>query len=310
MSSKGTSFVVCRRDHLFMTQLRQKNSSNASRKFWVQLLAFAALALLFYLKPRIESWVQAQQRGPVSAESTADDSTTGAEDAGQAANSTEETSSASVTGAEAASDSESSPKSSEPVIVASTKEQKPATTESKPAAPKKKSSGGSPIKKMERTPEKKRPELSAPEKNNPPPEDQGKEKSSDLGKLKEVDDNVFESTAGLVYVPGGAEGHRLKHVMQHAKDNPSKPVHGVFDGDRDEILAVIDEAFMKAKKGGSDVRSEKQNGRRIFTVNLRRRIGQVGGSEGERQGHPDCRFVRIVLENENEVISAYPSKSF
>jgi hypothetical protein len=202
------------------------------------------------------------------------------------------------------------PKSSEPVIVASAAEQKPATTESKPAAPKKKSNGGSPIRKMERTPEKKRPELSSPEKNNPPPEDQGKEKSSDLGKLKEVDDNVFESTAGLVYVPGGAEGHRLKHVMQHAKDNPSKPVHGVFDGDRDEILAVIDEAFMKAKKGGSDVRSEKQNGRRIFTVNLRRRIGQVGGSEGERQGHPDCRFVRIVLENENEVISAYPSKSF
>jgi hypothetical protein len=67
---------------------------------------------------------------------------------------------------------------------------------------------------------------------------------------------------------------------------------------------------MKAKKGDSDVRSEKQNGRRVYTVNLRRRIGQVGGSEGERQGHPDCRFVRIVLENENEVISAYPSKSF
>jgi hypothetical protein len=293
-----------------MTQLRQKSSPNAGRKFWVQLLAFAVLALLFYLKPRIESWVQAQQRGPASAESTADNSATAAEDAQETANSAEETSSASVTGAEAESDSESLPKSSEPVIVASAEEQKPATTESKPAAPKKKSNGGSPIRKMERTPEKKRPELSSPEKNNPPPEDQGKEKSSDLGKLKEVDDNVFESTAGLVYVPGGAEGHRLKHVMQHAKDNPSKPVHGVFDGDRDEILAVIDEAFMKAKKGGSDVRSEKQNGRRIFTVNLRRRIGQVGGSEGERQGHPDCRFVRIVLENENEVISAYPSKSF
>ena len=293
-----------------MTQLRQNTSSNASRRLWVQLLAFAALALLFYLKPRIESWGQAQQRGPVSAESTANDTATGTEDAGETANSTEETSSASVTAAEAASDSESSPKSSAPVIVASAEEQKPATTESRPAAPKKKSSSGSPIKKMERTPEKKRPELSSPEKNNPPPEDQGKEKSSDLGKLKEVDDNVFESTAGLLYVPGGAEGHRLKHVMQHAKDNPSKPVHGVFDGDRDDILAVIDEAFMKAKKGGSDVRSEKQNGRRIFTVNLRRRIGQVGGGEGERQGHPDCRFVRIVLENENEVISAYPSKSF
>jgi hypothetical protein len=295
-----------------MTQLRQKSSSNASRKLWVQLLAFAVLALLFYLKPRIESWVQAQQRGPASAELTADGMAPGAEDADETANSAEETSSASVTGAEAAakSESESPPKSSKPVIVASAEEQKPATTESRPAASKKKSGTSSPITKMERTPEKKRPELSSPEKNNPPPAEQETSKSSDLGKLKEVDDNVFESTAGLLYVPGGAEGHRLKHVMQHAKDNPSKPVHGVFDGDRDEILAVIDEAFMKAKKGGSDVRSEKQNGRRAYTVNLRRRIGQVGGSEGERQGHPDCRFVRIVLENENEVITAFPSKSF
>lgn len=295
-----------------MTQLRQKSSSNASRKLWVQVLAFVVLALLFYLKPRIESWVQAQQRGPVSAESTADGMAPGAEDAEVTANSAEEPSSASVTSTEAAakSESESSPKSSKPVIVASAEEQKPATTKSGPAAPSKKSGTSSSITKMERTQEKKRPELSSPEKNNPPPVEQETSKSSDLGTLKEVDDNVFESTAGLLYVPGGAEGHRLKHVMQHAKDNPSKPVHGVFDGDRDEILAVIDEAFMKAKKGGFDVRSEKQNGRRVYTVNLRRRIGQVGGSEGERQGHPDCRFVRIVLENENEVITAFPSKSF
>jgi cytoskeletal protein RodZ len=297
-----------------MTQLRQKTPSNASRKFWVQLLVFAALALLFYLKPRIESWVQAQQRGPVPAESNAVDSTSDADESAEReaspADKAEEKSSVTESDAAAKSDSEASQKSSNPVVVASAVDEKPSAAESKPAAPKKKSGGSSPIKKMERTPEKKRPELSAPEKNNPPPADEEKEKSSDLGKLREIEDNVFESTAGLLYVPGGAEGHRLKHVMQHAKDNPSKPVHGVFDGDRDEILAVIDEAFMKAKKGGSDVRSEKQNGRRVYTVNLRRRIGQVGGSEGERQGHPDCRFVRIVLENENEVITAFPSKSF
>ena len=297
-----------------MTQLRQNTSSNASRKFWVQLLVFAALALLFYLKPRIESWVQAQQRGSTSAEATSAESTSNTDETAEPEASTaenpEEKSSVTDADAGARSDSESNRESSKPVIVASAEEQKPATTESKPAAPKKKNGGSSPIKKMERTPEKKRPELSTPEKNNPPPADEEKEKSSDLGKLKEIEDNVFKSTAGLLYVPGGAEGHRLKHVMQHAKDNPSKEVHGVFDGDRDEILAVIDEAFMKAKKGGSDVRSEKQNGRRVFTVNLRRRVGQVGGAQGERQGHPDCRFIRIVLENENEVISAYPSKSF
>ena len=131
-----------------------------------------------------------------------------------------------------------------------------------------------------------------------------------LGKLREIRNNVFESTAGLRYVPGSADDHRLSHVMQHARDDATKPIHGVFDGKRDQILGVIDEAYQKAKKGGRDVRSENQNDRLVYTVYLGRRIGYMGGSEGERKGNPACRYVRIVLENENVVISAYPTKSF
>ena len=95
-----------------MTQLRQNTPSNASRKFWVQLLVFAALALLFYLKPRIESWVQAQQRGATSAESTAVDSTSDADEPAERydSGSNEVEANSSVTEAEAKSDSESSPK--------------------------------------------------------------------------------------------------------------------------------------------------------------------------------------------------------
>lgn len=130
-----------------------------------------------------------------------------------------------------------------------------------------------------------------------------------LGKLREIRNNVFESTAGLRYVPGSADDHRLRHVMQHARDNANKPIHGVFDGEREQILAVIDEAYQKAKKGGRDVRRENQNDRLVYTVNLGRRIGYMGGSEGERKGNPACRYVRIVLEDENVVISAYPTKN-
>lgn len=130
------------------------------------------------------------------------------------------------------------------------------------------------------------------------------------GQLREIRKNVFESAAGLRYVPGSADDHRLKHVMQHARDDSTKPVHGVFDGERDQILAVIDEAYLKAKKGGRDVRRENQNDRLVYTVNLGRRIGYTGGSEGERKGNPACRCVRIVLEDENIVISAYPTTSF
>ena len=131
-----------------------------------------------------------------------------------------------------------------------------------------------------------------------------------LGTLREIRRNVFESTAGLHYVPGSADDHRLRHVMQHAEDDLTKPIHGVFEGDRDQILAVIDEAWQKAGKADSDVRSEKQNDRRIYTVNLRRRIGYMGGSEGERKSNPECRYVRLVLENQNIVVTAYPVKSF
>lgn len=181
-----------------------------------------------------------------------------------------------------------------------------------PSSPKKTDSASkkSSVTKMDRVEPAQRRVPDDAEKNIPPPAAKDAASTSTLGKLKEIDDNVFESTAGLVYLPGSADGHRLRHVMEHAKDNTSKEIHGVYDGERDEILAVIDEAFTKAKKGGTDVRSEKQNGRRIYTVNLKRRIGQMGGQQGERQGNPECRYLRMVIENDVEVVTAYPTKSF
>lgn len=131
-----------------------------------------------------------------------------------------------------------------------------------------------------------------------------------LGELREIRNNVFESTAGLRYVPGSADGHRLRHVMQHAKDDLSKPKHGVFEGDRNQILAVIDEAYEKTKTGGKDVRKSEEGARTVYIVNLGRKIGYVGGSSGERSGNPDCRYVQLVLEDENVVITAYPTRSF
>lgn len=131
-----------------------------------------------------------------------------------------------------------------------------------------------------------------------------------FGQLREIRNNVFESPAGLFYVPGSSDNHRLRHVMQHAKDDTSKVIHGVFEGNRDQILAVIDEAWLKVQKSDRDVRSEEQNERFVHTVNLGRKIGYMGGSEGKRKGNPDCRYVRIILEDDNVVISAYPTKSF
>lgn len=134
---------------------------------------------------------------------------------------------------------------------------------------------------------------------------------SDVFPLEEIRPDVFESPAGLLYLPGSADGHRLQHIMKHAQDDVGKPIHGVFEGDRDSILAMIDEAFLKSKTAGPDVRSSVQNRRFICTVNLRRRIGYVGGAEAQSRGRrQECRFLRIVLENDREIITAYPTKSF
>lgn len=165
------------------------------------------------------------------------------------------------------------------------------------------------VSRMERDPPPKR--TAGGSANEAAPKKDGSTgQNPEWGKLKEIRNNVFESTAGLVYRSGSADGHRLKHVMQHAKDNTSKPVHGVFvgEGDREIVLAMIDEAFDKTKKNGNkDVRKEGQGERVVFTVNMKRPVGFMGGQEGERRGNPECRFIRIVLERDNEVISAFPT---
>jgi hypothetical protein len=121
-----------------------------------------------------------------------------------------------------------------------------------------------------------------------------------------VSEKGYISTAGLYYGTGGAEGHRLLHVMEHIRDAPDKPVHGVFTGTKEEFLAAIDEAWQLAQQGGSRVQLEMDAGRKIYTVNLQRRIGYVGGEAGERRGQPPCQRMRLVVEGENRVITAFP----
>ncbi|MEU0336380.1 RHS repeat-associated core domain-containing protein [Streptomyces sp. NPDC006193] len=47
--------------------------------------------------------------------------------------------------------------------------------------------------------------------------------------LADLGGGWYRSSEGLDYGPGSAEGHRITHVMQHTRDNPAKPAHGVFD---------------------------------------------------------------------------------
>ncbi len=124
--------------------------------------------------------------------------------------------------------------------------------------------------------------------------------------LVETSKDVFESPAGLIYRSGSADGHRLAHLMKHAQDNPGKPVHGVFVGKQNEILALLDEVWtLSQERGPPTVKTENQRGRTVITADLKRKVGYVGGQSGKRKGHPACKKVRLVLENKN-VITAYP----
>ena len=128
---------------------------------------------------------------------------------------------------------------------------------------------------------------------------------------RQIDSQKFQSTAGLLYVQGSADGHRLKHVLKHARDIPDKNIHDVFDGegDRDTILAWIDIAYEAGKKGGRGTKVERQGGRVVYTVKMSQRIGYVGGRAGRRDNFPECRYLRLVVQNGNEVVTAYPSRS-
>ena len=119
---------------------------------------------------------------------------------------------------------------------------------------------------------------------------------------------VYTSSAGLRYTRGSAQGHRLKHLMAHAVDEPNRPgQHGVFDNDDPSaVVALVDEAYLQAQ-AGRDTRTQNEDERIVYDVNLRRRIGYVGGQSGNRRNRPTAKHLRIVVEGDR-LITAFPIK--
>ena len=116
----------------------------------------------------------------------------------------------------------------------------------------------------------------------------------------------YVSPAGLRYTRGSKEGHRLKHLMAHARDEPNRPgQHGVFDSNvLAEVVALVDEAYLQAQTG-RDTHMQREDERVVYDVNLRRRIGYVGGASGKRKNHPAAKHLRLVLQGDR-VITAFP----
>lgn len=115
------------------------------------------------------------------------------------------------------------------------------------------------------------------------------------------------SPAGLVYT-SGRSGHRSKHVMRHASDEPDRPgPHGVFDAQGNNVFPLINEAYEWIQSDSNRVKTiPEENGKTEYVIDMNRRIGYLGGETGARKNHAPLERLNLVL-GDNRVITAYPS---
>ncbi|ARC84676.1 RHS repeat-associated core domain protein [Clostridium argentinense CDC 2741] len=118
--------------------------------------------------------------------------------------------------------------------------------------------------------------------------------AAEAGKLKSIGNGKWQSTEGLIYGRGSKQGNRVLHVLEHVSPDPTKPLHSVFNVSKDKVLGSVDEAWSMR----SSVESISQNSvKQVFNIPMER----VVGTNGET-------YIRIVVKNGNEVITAFPVK--
>ncbi|MCO6044629.1 hypothetical protein NG895_11990 [Aeoliella sp. ICT_H6.2] len=124
--------------------------------------------------------------------------------------------------------------------------------------------------------------------------------------LEEIGRDTYQSPSGLVFGRGSVDGTRLAHLMTHAEDEPNRPgQHGVFDeSDQARLVQLVDRAYDQALHNQNSKR--RTEGRReVFTIDLGRRIGYIGGQSGARRNHPPAHHIRLVVDG-NRFITAFP----
>lgn len=124
--------------------------------------------------------------------------------------------------------------------------------------------------------------------------------------LEPLGRDSYRSPAGLRYTRGSEHGHRIAHIMAHTHDEPNQPgQHGVFDAKQPlEVFQLIDNAYQQALLGDrTDTNYEDE--RTIYTVNLGKRIGYIGGTSGKHRNHPTAKYLRLVVERDR-LITAFP----
>lgn len=124
--------------------------------------------------------------------------------------------------------------------------------------------------------------------------------------LKPAGGENLKSPAGLIYT-GGRSEHRSDHVLRHANDIPDRQgPHGVFDANGDDVFRLVDEAYALIKSNSPQVKTTPaEDGKTEYVIDMKRKIGYLGGQTGDRKNNPSLDKVKLILADDR-VITAYP----
>lgn len=109
------------------------------------------------------------------------------------------------------------------------------------------------------------------------------------GSREDVLSQSWTSPAGLVYGRGSTHGNRILHVLDHTVANPTKPTHSLFNVDRNQVIGLIDEAWIAR---GAPLSNDPG----AYVVQMGRVVGQSG----------ETNIKIIVRPGTSKVITSYP----
>ncbi len=123
------------------------------------------------------------------------------------------------------------------------------------------------------------------------------------GYLSRNSDGSYVSPGGLSYATELGYGNRAAHVLSHFEESADKASQGVFTVEKAEVFPMLDEAYARIAESPGRYHAEDQGKRQVYDVPMGRPIGYVGGQEGSRG---EASTLRVVLQNGNEVVTAFP----
>ncbi len=121
--------------------------------------------------------------------------------------------------------------------------------------------------------------------------------------LSRNSDGSYLSPGGLLYQTELGYGNRAAHVLDHFDESAEKSSQGVFTVSKDEVFPMIDDAYAQIVAEPDRFHAEDQGKRQVYDVPMGREIGYVGGQEGSND---KVSTLRVVLQNENEVVTSFP----